>query len=140
MLYWVNGEDGVFFRVSMDGGEAQRLHEDAGPYGPFGLVVVPSGAPPAPRFRRSDADGDAVVQLTDAIATLGFLFLGAAEPACKDAADSNDDGVLDITDAIATLTYLFLGGFEVPAPGPIDCGPDPTPQGGLGCKSYTSCP
>jgi len=47
MAYWVNGEDGVFYRVRLDGGEAERLHEDAGPYGPFDLAWVrPRKAPP----------------------------------------------------------------------------------------------
>lgn len=137
-LYWVNGEDGEFYRVSLDGGEAERLHEDSGPYGPFDMVLLESDEVP-PEFRRGDADGDGDIDLTDPISTLGALFLGAGGPPCSDAADVNDDGVLDLTDAVASLSYLFLGSFDIPAPGPLDCGSDPTPSGPLGCEGYPSC-
>jgi hypothetical protein len=45
---------------------------------------------------------------------------------------------LDISDAFAALGYLFLGDFEIPAPGPDACGPDPMPDGDveLTCDSY----
>jgi len=138
-LYWVNGEDGEFYRVSLDGGEAELLFEDPGPYGPFGLAVLAS-EPKAPSFRRGDGDGDGVITVTDPIATLGALFLGGAQLGCADAADANDDGAVDLSDAVAMLTYLFLGGFDIPLPGPIDCGADPGPPfDDLGCEAYAAC-
>jgi hypothetical protein len=76
------------------------------------LRVVPDIA----IFIRGDANSDATVDLSDPVSTLGFLFLGEAEPPCLDAADSNDDGRLDISDPVTTLTYLFLGGAPLPAP------------------------
>jgi hypothetical protein len=60
-------------------------------------------------FLRADANGDATVDLSDAISTLGFLYLGEESPACPDAADADDNGALDITDPILTLNYLFQG-------------------------------
>jgi len=85
------------------------------------VVVVVS----APRFRRSDANGDGDINLTDAVFLLGYLFLGSTPPPCLDAADTDDSGNLGITDAIGSLNYLFLGSAAPPAPFP-DCGPDPT--------------
>jgi CD109 antigen len=79
-------------------------------------------------FVRGDSNDDAIVNLSDAVAALGFLFLGnwqGARPFCEDAADSNDDGRLNITDSILTLQYLFLGGPAPRAPYP-DAGEDPT--------------
>ena len=44
-------------------------------------------------------------------------------------ADANDSGDLSIPDPIRTLGFLFLGGAEPPAPGPRECGGEPTPDG-----------
>ena len=77
-------------------------------------------------FRRGDADGNLSVELTDAVHTLTFLFLGGAKPPCEDAADSNDDGALDLSDAVFTLGFLFLGSEPPPFPGPAVAGFDGT--------------
>jgi hypothetical protein len=82
-------------------------------------------------FLRGDADGDAKVNVTDAVRTLGALFLGAFHLDCEDAADANDDGAVNVTDAVYTLNYLFLRGTAIPAPHPA-AGPDPTGDP-LGC-------
>ena len=87
--------------------------------------MLSSEAKPA-QFRRGDADGDGGIALTDAIVTLGALFLGEAPLQCEDAADVNDDGTVDLSDAVAALAYLFQGGDEIPPPGPQVCGPDPS--------------
>ncbi len=88
-------------------------------------------------FQRGDCNGDLNFDIADAIATLSFLFSGAADPDCMDACDSNDDGTVDIGDGIFTLSALFSGGMTPPAPY-TDCGDDPTPDG-LDCQAY-SCP
>ena len=90
----------------------------------------------SPRFRRG-ATGDAdVLDLSDAIRLLGYLFLGDAEPPCLDAADADDSGTLDVTDAVRVLAYLFLGGEAPSDPGPLSCGVDPTGDA-LGCATPT---
>jgi hypothetical protein len=87
-------------------------------------------------FIRGDANGDGGVELSDAQATLNYLFLGIGRPHCYDAADSNDDGRIDITDVFYTLNFLFLGGPELPAPAGAP-GADPT-EDGFGCLFKTS--
>lgn len=83
------------------------------------------------RFIRGDGNGDLVVDVSDAIKVLLFLFAGAQLP-CPDAADANDDGVLNITDPIAILGYLFTA-TNPPPPSPFpDPGSDPT-EDGLNC-------
>jgi len=90
-------------------------------------------------FRRGDANQDAIVDITDAIGALGYLFLGEpASLACEDAADSNDDAEVNTSDAITTLSYLFLGTGSLPAPGPDACGEDPTPDE-LPCLELSGC-
>ena len=60
-------------------------------------------------FLRGDANSDGRVELGDAIAILGYLFLGEEDLACRPAGDANDDGSLDTSDAIYLLSYLFRG-------------------------------
>src|SRR6185503_1676807 len=74
------------------------------------LVLFDNPAPGLPElFRRGDVDGDRAVEITDTIAILDRLFLGARALDCPDAADGNDDGEIDLSDAIAILSRLFLG-------------------------------
>jgi hypothetical protein len=92
------------------------------------------------RFIRGDSNGDARVDLSDAIGTLEEIFSGGPATACKDAADANDSGEFDISDPIYLLRHLFLGGPAPPAPFPA-CGEDPGDEGdGLAClESQVSC-
>lgn len=76
-------------------------------------------------FIRGDTNGDAAVDISDALVALRYLFEGSATPTCYDAADSNDDGLLNISDPICTLSYLFAGGPAPPEPFPEE-GEDPT--------------
>ena len=88
-----------------------------------GRVVVSSPA----EFIRGDADGSGVVDLTDAVQVLAYLFTGDPPPSCPDAADANDDGEIDLADPVVTLFFLFAGAaMPPPSPGP---GVDPTPDG-----------
>jgi hypothetical protein len=100
--------------------------------------IVGRRSEPSEVYRRGDADGNGQVELTNAVGTLGFLFQGFREPACLDAADSNDSGVVDIGDAINTLNVLFLGTGEIPTPGILECGVDPTDDA-LSCDAYDTC-
>ena len=90
-------------------------------------------------FRRGDANSDGAMDLSDAVFSLSALFLGGDQPSCAKAADVNDDGVIDISDPVFTLGRLFTGGDPIPEPGPLTCGPDPTPDG-LTCMSGSPCP
>ena len=85
-------------------------------------------------FRRGDADANGVLELTDAVLSLGFLFLGTEAPPCDDAADTNDDGIVDLSDPVGVLNFLFIGGSPPADPFP-DCCDDPTTDD-LDCVSY----
>ena len=89
-------------------------------------------------FRRGDASGDGGLDLTDGVAILNFLFAGASQPECLDAADTDDDGAVQINDAVGLLNYLFSGGPPPPAPFE-ECGADPTDDDFLHCP-ISPCP
>ena len=84
-------------------------------------------------FLRGDASGDGVVDMTDAVNCLEYLFLGSYELHCPDAADANDDGELDVTDPISILAAKFLGTIQIPPPN-IAPGLDPT-EDSLDCSA-----
>ena len=89
--------------------------------------------PPAPYFIRGDANIDEVVDISDAVKTVRYLFSGATI-SCLDAADSNDDEEINITDAVYLLGYLYRGGSPLAAPFP-NRGPDPGEGGALDCET-----
>jgi hypothetical protein len=111
----------------------------AGPPGPSSLEVAFPGSgvifqeplevgTGAGRFRRGDADGSGIVDLSDAVMLLDHLFRGGEAPACADAADSDDSGALDLTDSVHLLRLLFQGIGQMPYPGGIVPGVDPAPD------------
>jgi len=110
--------------------------------GPGSLDLDRNGVPDecSPRgvpFRRGETNGDGLVDLSDAISVLRWLFADGAGIPCLEAADGNDDGRVDLSDPVWVLRHLFLG-----APPPYDpflaCGGDPTPDA-LGCDSFPEC-
>ena len=111
------------------------------PYTPVTATVCHiRGGPEPPVFRRGDCNDDGNVDISDAVFTLGSLFLGDGDPGCDDASDANDVGAVDISDAIATLGVLFLGQGTIPLPGMDDCGMDPT-EDELSCGTpQNNCP
>lgn len=131
-----NSKDGVFVLSDLNGdGDAldesevaRWLLDDGSTFAtPHGLALGPRrGDPPIPaRFLRSDATGDGKLDISDPIATLGYLFLGNPTSGCLDALDADDSGTATISDAILTLNYLFTGGGPPSPPFP-EPGPDPT--------------
>jgi hypothetical protein len=61
-------------------------------------------------FISGDATGDGVVDLSDALVILNFLFRAGPAPVPFEAADNNCDQVVDLSDALYLLNYLFKGG------------------------------
>ena len=101
------------------------------------VTIVPVGGTQN-QFIRGDANVDRNVDISDAVATLGHLFLGQPpQLPCEKAADTDDNGAVDITDAIYLLGFQFLGGPQPPAPFP-GCGFDGTPDA-LECAQFPPC-
>lgn len=90
------------------------------------------GDNPVNEFIRGDSNDDGLLNVSDAVFTLSFLFIGDELPECVAAADTNDDGTVNITDVIRALSYLFMGGAGAPPPPFPEPGEDPTQD--LGCR------
>jgi hypothetical protein len=80
---------------------------------PDTLFTISTPLPPQnSTFLRGDANGDDVVDVSDPLFTLFYLFQGKSA-GCLDALDANDDGDVGVTDVIYVLQFLFRDG---PAP------------------------
>jgi len=57
-----------------------------------------------------DADGDATVNISDAVFLINYIFKSgpAADPA--EAGDANGDGAVNVADAVYLIEYIFKGG------------------------------
>jgi hypothetical protein len=121
------------FPINSDAGPANRYAA-----GTFEFEV--EGGPQPAQFHRGDSDNNGQLQLTDAVRTLGYLFLGGVAPTCLDAADSDGNNQLQLTDAVRILGFLFLGQLPpvTPGPPPQPCGPD-NDGTHLGCNTYDKC-
>jgi hypothetical protein len=76
-------------------------------------------------FVRGDGNDSGRVDISDAVNTLGYLFLGSPRPPCLGA------------DPVYTLTFLFGGGPAIPPPHP-SCGVDAGPER-MSCATYSHC-
>ena len=100
------------------------------------ILKVTLGTPPEGKFRRGDADGNAKLNVVDAILIIQIETGNLQEKFdCDDALDANDDGNTTVSDAITVLSYVFQRGPEPPDPFPA-CGTDPTADN-LTCNQGT---
>ena len=93
--------------------------------GPAESDVVPIASHPT--FIRGDANKDGVIDISDGVAILYFLFRGSSAMTCEDHGDFDDNGTLNVTDAISVLSYLFRSGASPSQPFPAR-GRDTTPD------------
>src|SRR5262249_22673918 len=92
-----------------------------------------------PDFLRGDADGSGLLNITDPLKTLRYLFGQEDGSLCEDAMDSDDSGSVEVSDVILLLSYLFLEETRELAPPRGACGPDPTADSLL-CIGPSACP
>jgi hypothetical protein len=96
------------------------------------VVLMENGGGSPGLFARGNSNGDAQVDLSDAVLGLLHLFAGRSDLRCLEALDADDNGEVNVSDPVFLLGYLFRD-LAAP-PGPLECGADPTPDA-LGCES-----
>lgn len=133
-LIFVADEDGTDYAKSWGDGS-----NEGGPS--FGeetpaLLSVVLASEDGPRFVRGDANADERINITDGVFILDFLFGGATELSCREAANANGEDDINITDGIYVLQFLFGGGPAPPAPHP-ECGAADGAE--VECASFAPC-
>ncbi len=71
-----------------------------------------------------DANGDASVDVSDAVWIINYVFAGGAPPSPLSAGDVNCDGGVDVSDAVWIINYVFVGGnppCDTDGDGVLDC-------------------
>jgi hypothetical protein len=71
-----------------------------------------------PVFIRGDANGDGVVDISDAVVLVEQLYLGGPEGDCLMARDADGDNRIGVLDLVTVLGHLFLGDISPWAPFP----------------------
>jgi outer membrane protein assembly factor BamB len=64
-------------------------------------------------FICGDANNDGIVNVTDAVYIIQYIFNGGPAPDPLESADANCDGISNVSDAVYIIEYIFAGG---PAP------------------------
>jgi hypothetical protein len=90
-----------------------------------------------PRFVRGDGNQDGVLDISDSVLGLEFLF-GSGSVDCLSALDVNDDSAVNLADIVFGLGSVFGSNSAPSAPYPA-CGSDPTPDA-LACLVSANCP
>jgi hypothetical protein len=57
-----------------------------------------------------DASGDGIVDISDVVYLIAYIFSGGSAPSPKLAGDANCDSMVDISDVVYLIAYIFSGG------------------------------
>lgn len=74
------------------------------------LIISGGGGNPGCCNTPGDANGDATVNIGDAVYLINYIFKGGPPPPCMDAGDANCDAAVNIGDAVHLINYIFKGG------------------------------
>jgi hypothetical protein len=67
-------------------------------------------------FVPGDANGDAMINVSDAVYIINYVFVAGPAPQPLESADGNCDGDVNVSDAVFLINHVFTGG-----PGPDNC-------------------
>jgi|GEM_PF-1332351 len=81
------------------------------------LVIAPA-AITVWEYCRGDADGDKMLDLSDVLFLISYLYKGGPAPDPFSSGDANADGIVDLGDILYLNSYLYKGG---PLPPPPNC-------------------
>ncbi len=62
------------------------------------------------QFLRGDANGDGVINVSDVVYLINYLFINGPAPDPIQAGDVNCDGFVNVTDVVYLINYLFISG------------------------------
>lgn len=72
------------------------------------VILGPSAA--LGLFICGDANGDSILNISDAVYLIAYIFGGGPAPDPLEMGDSNCDSIINISDAVYLIEYIFAGG------------------------------
>jgi C1A family cysteine protease len=63
-----------------------------------------------PYYAMGDANSDRIVDVSDVVFLIAYIFSGGSAPVPNTAGDANCDAIVDISDAVFLISYIFGGG------------------------------
>jgi hypothetical protein len=116
------GHDNNFYRygITLDSNSAHKILPDWQSHPDSLVILVDSGMTglysdtiivvnQGP-YIHGDANGDGVIDISDVVYLLNYLFVGGPAPVPLAAGDATCDGVVDAADVVHLLNYLFVNG------------------------------
>lgn len=64
----------------------------------------------APLYVHGDANYDGIVDISDVVHLIAYIFAGGTEPSPKAAGDADCSGAIDISDVVYLISHIFSGG------------------------------
>jgi hypothetical protein len=74
------------------------------------LQTLPAYLQVAPRPLCGDVTGEHVIDISDVVALIAYIFAGGPAPIPYLLGDANCDAIVDISDAVYLIAYIFSGG------------------------------
>jgi len=65
-----------------------------------------------PEYVCGDANADGIVNVSDAVWIINYVFVGGDPPLPLEAGDANCDDICNVSDAVWIINYVFVGGNE----------------------------
>jgi hypothetical protein len=110
-LYYTVDMPGSVYSVDISGNGAYATacgkHVHANELGRGGDIVM---IQLQETFIRGDANGDGVIDISDVVYLLNYLFVHGPAPVPLEAGDATCDGVVDASDVVYLIKYLFVNG------------------------------
>jgi hypothetical protein len=88
--------------------------------------ILSVGSTLGPVFIRGDTNGDGVIDVSDLVYVINYLFINGPAPEPMAAGDVNCDTIVDVSDAVYLINYLFAHG-----PAPCEDKGNSSPSNGL---------
>ncbi len=121
----VNGDTTFHhYGITLHGNSSHQIIPDWREYGDSLMILVDSGMVGSfsdtvfvdndGEYIHGDANGDGVINATDVVYLINYLFISGPVPDPLEAGDVNCDGVVNVTDVVYLINYLFISG---PPPG-----------------------
>lgn len=99
-----SGKTVSYYILAVNAGDSTVVDPPIAPTVAYDYNVADAG------YVCGDADGNGIVNITDGVSLISFIFGSGGEPDPPEAGDADCNGILNISDAVYLIGYIFGGG------------------------------